>query len=99
MRVATLTKFASWAIIIVLGVAAVAISEGVGLSQKWEEGIGYTVVLFTVLVTVLRPAWGRPRFWRNLALLFTLHVGGRSFFCQLCRLVGTGCRSSSGASL
>ena len=79
MRVAALTKFASWAILFGLGIASVAISEGLGLQQKWEDGVVYTVVLFTVLITVLRPAWSRPHFWRNLALLFALHVVGTIF--------------------
>jgi hypothetical protein len=76
MRVAALTKFASLAILFALGAASVAISERLGLQQKWEDGVVYTVVLFTVLITVLRPAWRRPHFWRNLALLFALHVAG-----------------------
>jgi hypothetical protein len=79
MRVAALTKFTRLAILFGLGVASVGISEGMGLQQKWEDGVVYTVVLFTVLTTVLRPAWGRVLFWRNLALVFALHVLGTIF--------------------
>jgi hypothetical protein len=67
------------AIVFGLLIAAIAISEGVGLQQKWEDGITYTVVLFAALIVMLRPAWGRPRFWYNVALLFVLHVVGTIF--------------------
>lgn len=81
MRVAGSRNFTvlEWAILFGLGIAAIAITEGTGIQQKWEDGVVYTVVLFTVLVIALRPAWGRPHFWRNLALLFVLHVAGTIF--------------------
>jgi ABC-type uncharacterized transport system permease subunit len=79
MRVAALTRVTRLAILFGLAAAAVAISERVGLQQQWEDGVVYTVALFTVLITVLRPAWSRLHFWRNLALLFVLHVAGTVF--------------------
>jgi hypothetical protein len=79
MRIAALTRFTRLVIVIGLLIAAIAISEGVGLQQKWEDGVTYTVVLFGILIVVLRPAWGRPRFWQNVVLLFALHVAGMIF--------------------
>jgi hypothetical protein len=81
MRVAGSRTFTvlEWVVLFGLGIAAVAITESIGVQQKWEDGIVYTVALFTILVIVLRPAWGRPRFWRTLALLFALHVAGAIF--------------------
>lgn len=38
------------------------------------NAIVYTVIVFTAVIIPLRPAWGRIKFWRNLAPIFLLHV-------------------------
>ena len=63
-----------WALMAGLAAMAVAISEFVGVSQKWENAIVYTVIVFAVVVMALRPAWGRRAFWQNLVLVFLLHL-------------------------
>lgn len=71
------TKSASlgeWAIIIGLTAIAVAVTELVGVGQKWGTAIVYTIVVFSVVIATLRPAWGRRAFWQNLVPLFLLHV-------------------------
>ncbi len=76
MRVAGGKKFGfgEWAFIVVLVVLAVAISELVGVRQKWEHAVVYTVLVFTVVIVALRPAWGRSAFWKTLVPIFLLHV-------------------------
>ena len=62
-----------WAAILGLVVVAVAVSELVGLNERWEDAIVWTVVLFVALILALRPAWGRRVFWGSLAAIFVLH--------------------------
>ncbi len=63
-----------WAILLGLTACAVAVSEVIGLKQLWEDGVIYTVVVFTVVLRALRSAWGRKEFWQSLALVFTGHM-------------------------
>jgi hypothetical protein len=63
-----------WMVLFVLAAVAIAITERIGLSQKWEDVIVFTVVLFSVLLMTLRQLWNNPAFWRNLALVFAAHV-------------------------
>ena len=76
MRVAGGKKFGigEWVLIVVLVALAVAITEFVGVRQKWENAIVYTVLVFTVVIMALRPAWGRSAFWKTLVPIFMLHV-------------------------
>src|SRR6266851_9357254 len=76
MRVAGGKKFSigEWVVMFGLAALAVAVTEFVGVSQKWENAIVYTVLVFTVVIMALRPAWGRRTFWRNLVPIFLLHV-------------------------
>jgi len=69
-------KFAilEWAIMLGLTACAIAASEVIGLKQLWKDGVVYTVVLFAVIVTSLRPAWGRKSFWTSVALIFAGHT-------------------------
>jgi hypothetical protein len=62
-----------WVVIFGLVALAVAVSEFVGVSQKWENAIVYTVLVFTAVVIALRPAWGRRAFWTSLMAVFLLH--------------------------
>jgi len=57
-----------------LSICAVAASEVIGLNQLWKDGVVYTVVVFAVVITGLRPAWGRKSFWSSLALIFAGHT-------------------------
>jgi len=62
--------------IVVLGVAGISvfICEFLKLPEKWENATVYSVILFTVVLVALRPAWHRKAFWHNLALVFALHA-------------------------
>jgi uncharacterized membrane protein YhhN len=57
-----------------LSISAVVVTEMIGLSRLWEDGIVYTVVLFAAIGTALRPAWGRKSFWISLALILIGHT-------------------------
>lgn len=63
-----------WLVGGVLLVSTVAATEFLGVSQKWENAIVYTFLVFTALIIGFRPAWGRKAFWRDLALACLLHV-------------------------
>jgi hypothetical protein len=63
-----------WAILLGLTACALVVSEAIGLNQLWEDGVVYTVVVFAVVITALRPAWGRQSFWGSLALIFAGHM-------------------------
>jgi len=52
---------------------AVAISEFLGISVKWENAITCTVLLFVVVLISTRPVWGRGTFWQDLTALFLFH--------------------------
>jgi hypothetical protein len=62
-----------WVVVFGAVALAVAITEFVGVSQKWEHAIVFTVLVFTAVVIALRPAWGRRAFWPNLIAIFFLH--------------------------
>jgi hypothetical protein len=76
MRVAGGKKLSirEWVVIFSVAALAVAITEFVGVSQKWENATVYTVIVFTAVIIALRPAWGRRAFWQNLVPIFLLHV-------------------------
>ena len=63
-----------WGIAFGVVALAVAATEFVGVSQKWEHAIVYTVLVFTAVIIALRPAWGRRALWQNLVFVFLLHV-------------------------
>jgi hypothetical protein len=63
-----------WVILLGLTACAIAASEVIGLNQLWKDGVVYTVVVFAVVITGLRPAWGRKSFWSSLALIFAGHT-------------------------
>jgi hypothetical protein len=62
-----------WVVAFGVVALAVAIAEFVGVSQKWEHAIVFTVLVFTAVVIALRPAWGRRAFWPSLMAIFLLH--------------------------
>ena len=63
-----------WVVLLGLTASAIAASEVIGLNQLWKDGVVFTVVVFAVVITVLRPAWGRKSFWSSLALIFAGHT-------------------------
>ena len=63
-----------WVILLGLTACAIAASEVIGLNQLWKDAVVFTVVVFAVLISGLRPAWGRKSFWSNLALIFAGHI-------------------------
>lgn len=62
-----------WVVAFGIVALAVAIAEFVGVSQKWEHAIVFTVLVFTAVVIALRPAWGRRAFWPSLIGILLLH--------------------------
>lgn len=62
-----------WVVVFGLAALAVAMTEFAGVSQKWENAIVYTVIVFTAVIIPLRPAWDRRLFWQNLVPIFVLH--------------------------
>src|SRR6266536_2529020 len=65
---------AEWAVVLALAASAFAVSELIGLTPKWEDGIVYTVVVFAVVVAALRSLWHRAVFWKGLTLAFMGHT-------------------------
>lgn len=55
-------------------ITAVVVAEKIGLADKWENALVYTVMVFSVVIAVLRSGWGSAAFWWRLAGLFLLHV-------------------------
>lgn len=62
-----------WIIIFGLGGIALAITGFIGVSQKWEDIIVFSIGLFTVLLITLRELWKAPAFWRNLLIIVAAH--------------------------
>lgn len=67
-------SIAEWVVAFGIVALAVAATEFIGVSQKWEHAVVYTALVFTAVIIALRPAWGRRAFWQNLVLVFLLHV-------------------------
>jgi len=63
-----------WIILFGTTAAAVVATEFMRLSQTWEDAAVYTTMLFATVILVLRPAWNRVQFWRNLLPIFGLHT-------------------------
>jgi hypothetical protein len=76
MRLAGRKAFSAleWIVLFGLGVVAIGATEILGLPQRREDAIVYTVLVFATVVITFRPAWGRKAFWLNLAFIFALHV-------------------------
>jgi hypothetical protein len=62
-----------WLVVFGLTALAVAVTEFIGVGQKWENAIVYTVIVFTAVIIPLRPAWGRSGFWPSLIGILLLH--------------------------
>jgi len=60
------------AVIVAVGIA-VAVSEFLGISVKWENAITFTVLLYAVVLISTRPVWSRGTFWQDLVALFLFH--------------------------
>lgn len=75
MRVAggKTSSIGEWIVLFGALALAVAITEFVGVSKKWENAIVFTVLVFTSVVLALRPAWGRRAFWSGLIAVFLFH--------------------------
>jgi hypothetical protein len=76
MRIAAGKSYTAWEWILLFTLLAITTiaTRAFGLSRNLSDAVIYTVVIFAVVITALRPAWGRPTFWRNLALIFVLHL-------------------------
>src|SRR4029077_15653460 len=68
--------FTTMELVILCGTTAAAVvaTEFMRLSQTWEDAAVYTTMLFSTVILVLRPAWSRVQFWRNLLPIFGLHT-------------------------
>jgi hypothetical protein len=62
-----------WVVAFGSAALAVVIAEFFGISKKWENALVFTVIVFTMVVIVFRPAWGRKAFWSGLIAVFLLH--------------------------
>ena len=76
MRMAGGKTSTVWEWVTVFGLAALAVigAEMSALSQKWEDAVVYTTMVFVGVMLALRPAWGRSAFWWNLLPAFVGHV-------------------------
>ena len=63
-----------WVIICGLTACAIAVSEAGGLTPLWKDAVVYTIVVFAVVLTTLRPPWRRREFWQSLAAVFIGHA-------------------------
>jgi hypothetical protein len=65
-----------WEWVIYLGVVAatIAVTEALGIDQKWENACVYTVLVFVGAIIAVGSVWRRNRFWWRLVGLFALHV-------------------------
>jgi len=63
-----------WASMAAAIAAVFLLTTHLAVAQKWRDASVYTVLVFVVVATAFRPAWGRLVFWRNFALIFALHV-------------------------
>ena len=66
--------FWEWVVILGSAAAAIAITKVAGIAQAWQTATAYTVMLFVCVIVALRPAWGRPNFWRALIVAVVLHA-------------------------
>jgi len=63
-----------WAIILGLTACAIGVSEIVGLTPLRKDAVVYTVIVFAVVLTTLRPPWRRRESWQSLAVVFIVHT-------------------------
>jgi hypothetical protein len=63
-----------WVIILGLTACAIAVSEVVGLKPLWKDAVVYTVIVFAVVLTTLRPPWRRRESWQSLVIVFIGHT-------------------------
>ena len=70
--------------------ATIAAVRTADVYQEWEVPSVYTVIVFVSVVTSLRPAWGRPSFWRALTAAFLAHVLGIFFAIREFPAIRTG---------
>ena len=85
-------NFTTWEWVILFGLAAVAIAmtQVIGLNQKWEDVVVFTVVLFGVVLVTLRQLWKNPAFWRSLLPIFALHAIALTILAQVLPLGNSG---------
>jgi hypothetical protein len=65
-----------WLLVGAILVFTVGATEFLGATQKLENAVVYTVLVFTALIIALRPMWGRRAFWHDLVLVFLFHLLG-----------------------
>ena len=62
-----------WLICLGFPLGTVAASEAIGLAPLWKDAVVYTVILFAVVLTALRPPWRQREFWQTLVGVFAAH--------------------------
>jgi hypothetical protein len=82
MRPPQRNSIIEWSVLLGLIVIAIFLTKLFALNQRWSDAVVYTVVVFTVVIEMLRPAWRRSALWRSLLLIFALHVIAILIFVQ-----------------
>ena len=68
-----ITTLWEWVAIFGSLVAVVVLTEVAGVAPVWQTASAYTVIVFACVIVPLRPAWGRPNFWKALMIALILH--------------------------
>jgi hypothetical protein len=66
--------FWEWVAIFGSIVVTLVITEIANVAPVWQTAFAYTVIVFVCVLIALRPAWGRPHFWRALIVALVLHA-------------------------
>jgi hypothetical protein len=76
MRMAGHKTATLWEWVVIFGsvAATIAITKVAGIAPVWQTATAYTVIVFVCVIVSLRPAWGRPNFWRALIVALALHA-------------------------
>src|SRR5712691_1955233 len=76
MRIAGNKTTTLWEWVVIFGsvAAVVAMTKVAGIAPVWQTASAYTVIVFVCVIVPLRPAWGRPNFWRALIVALVLHT-------------------------
>jgi len=77
--------FKLWEWITLFGSTAIVIgvTEWIDMSQKWEDAIVFSVMLFLVVSLTLQELWTNPVFWRTFVILLVFHLIGVAVLVQM----------------
>lgn len=63
-----------WGTVCLVGVAAIASSELMRFSPKWEDGAVLTTTVFTTVIVLSKRLWSHLSFWAVLVGLPVIHL-------------------------